>query len=54
MKKEFSIALFLRGSPFVHEYSANFRSFFVHFDGFWSKLPEISNFLLKIVIFVSF
>ena len=55
MKKEFSIILlFSYGSPYGHECSANFRSFFVHFDGFSSKLPEIANFSLKIVIFCHF
>ena len=53
--KKFSIVLlFSRGSPFVHECSANFRSLFAHFYGFSSKLPGIANFSLKIVIFYHF
>ena len=55
MKEEFSIVLlFSRGSSFVHECSANFRSRFGHFDSFSSKLPEIASFSLKIVIVLSF
>ena len=55
MKKKFLIVLlFSRGSPFVRECSANFRSFLPIFDGFSSKLPGIANFSLKIVIFYHF
>ena len=50
MKKILIVLLFSRGSPFVHECSANFRSHL----GFSSKLPGIANFLLKIVVFYHF
>ena len=56
MKKEFSIVLlFSRGTPFVHECSANFKSLFLsNFHCFSFKLPEITTFSLKIVIFCHF
>ena len=54
MKKKSIVLLFSRGSPFVHECSANFRSLFAHFLCFLIKTARNRNFSLKIVIFFSF
>ena len=54
MEKISIILLFFCDSPFVHECSASSRSLFAHFYGFSSKLPDITKFSLKIVIFLKF
>ena len=55
MKKEFSIVLlFSRGSPFVHECSANFRSLFAHFLWFFVKTTRHCKVFAQNCDFLSF
>ena len=55
MKKKFSIVLlFSRGSPFVHECSANFQSLFAHFLWFLIKTARNRKFFSQNCDFLLF